>query len=31
VRYNGKIYRSKIDGNAWAPDAYPDGWEEVVE
>ena len=31
VRYNGKIYRSKIDGNTWAPDAYPDGWEEVVE
>ena len=31
VRYKGKVYRSKIDGNAWAPDAYPDGWEEVVE
>lgn len=29
VRYNGKIYRSLIDGNTWAPDAYPDGWEEV--
>ena len=31
VQYNGKIYRSKIDGNTWAPDAYPDGWEEVEE
>lgn len=20
------IYVSKIDGNVWAPDAYPDGW-----
>ena len=29
VRYNGKIYRSLIDGNTWAPDAYPDGWEEA--
>ena len=29
VRYNGKIYRSLIDGNVWAPDAYPQGWEEV--
>lgn len=29
VRYNGKVYRSKIDGNTWAPDAYPDGWEVV--
>lgn len=27
VRYNGVLYRSKIDGNTWAPDAYPDGWE----
>lgn len=29
VRYNGKIYRSLIDGNVWAPDAYPQGWEVV--
>ena len=21
------IYVSKIDGNVWAPNAYPDGWE----
>ena len=27
VRYNGVLYRSKIDGNTWAPDAYPAGWE----
>lgn len=31
VRYNGVLYRSKIDGNTWAPDAYPDGWEVVPE
>ena len=29
VSYNGVLYRSKIDGNTWAPDAYPDGWEVV--
>lgn len=23
---DGPIYVSKIDGNVWAPDAYPDGW-----
>lgn len=27
VNYNGTIYRSLIDGNTWAPDAYPAGWE----
>lgn len=27
VRYNGVLYRSKIDGNTWSPDAYPAGWE----
>lgn len=27
VSYNGKLYRSTIDGNVWAPDAYPAGWE----
>lgn len=27
VDYNGKLYRSKIDGNVWSPDAYPQGWE----
>ena len=29
VNYNGKLYKSTIDGNTYAPDAYPDGWEEV--
>ena len=27
VSYNGNLYRSTIDGNVWAPDAYPAGWE----
>lgn len=27
VDYNGTLYRSLIDGNTWAPDAYPAGWE----
>ena len=29
VHYPGKsdpVYVSTIDGNVWAPDAYPDGW-----
>ena len=26
----GKIYRSTIDNNVWAPSAYPRGWEEVT-
>ena len=26
---NGVVYRSKIDNNVWAPNAYPAGWEEV--
>ena len=30
VNYNGTLYRSLIDGNTWAPDAYPDGWEVVT-
>ena len=30
VSYNGKLYRSTIDGNVWAPDAYPAGWEIVT-
>lgn len=29
VNYNGTLYKSVIDGNVWAPDAYPQGWEEV--
>lgn len=31
VSYNGTLYKSTIDGNVWAPDAYPAGWEEVTE
>lgn len=31
VSHNGTLYRSKVDGNVWAPDAYPDGWEIYVE
>lgn len=27
VNYNGKLYISLIDGNAWSPDAYPAGWK----
>lgn len=26
----GKVYRSTIDNNVWAPSAYPQGWEEVT-
>lgn len=29
VSYNGVLYRSTIDGNVWAPDAYPAGWAEL--
>ena len=27
VNYNGVLYRSLIDGNVYAPDAYPAGWQ----
>ena len=27
VDYNGTLYVSLIDGNAYSPDAYPAGWE----
>lgn len=26
VSYNETLYKSTIDGNVWAPDAYPQGW-----
>ena len=29
VNYNGTLYRSLINGNVWAPDVYPAGWELV--
>ena len=31
VKYNGTLYKSLIDGNVWAPDAYPQGWEVYTE
>ena len=31
ITYNGKKYICKINGCVWTPDAYPQGWEEVVE
>lgn len=31
VNYNGTLYKSLIDGNAWSPDAYPAGWEVYTE
>lgn len=27
VNCNGTLYKSLIDGNVWAPDVYPAGWE----
>lgn len=29
VLYNGKTWKSIIDGNVWRPDVYPAGWVEV--
>lgn len=31
VNYNGTLYQSIIDGNIWAPDAYPSGWVVYTE
>ena len=31
VDYNGTLYKSLIDGNAYSPDAYPAGWEVYTE
>ena len=31
VNYNGTLYKALIDGNVWAPDAYPAGWEVYTE
>lgn len=31
ITYNDKKYVCKLDGCVWTPDAYPAGWEEVVE
>ena len=29
VSYKGKLYKSTIDGNVWAPDVYPAGWKAM--
>lgn len=29
VDYNGELYKSLINGNIYAPDEYPAGWETV--
>lgn len=31
VDYNGKLYKSLIDGNIYSPDAYAAGWTEYTE
>lgn len=31
VDYNGTLYQSTIDGNVYAPDAYPTGWQIYTE
>lgn len=30
VNYNGVLYQSKIDGNVYSPDEYPDGWQTYL-
>lgn len=29
VDFDGKLYKSLIDGNVYSPDEYPSGWEEL--
>ncbi len=29
ITFNGKHYRSLIDGNSWSPETYPAAWQEV--
>ena len=31
VDYNGTLYESLIDGNAYSPDEYPAGWKKYEE
>lgn len=31
VRFNGKVYESLIDNNAYSPSEYPAGWKEITE
>jgi len=30
VRFDGKVYESKINANVWSPAVYPAGWKEIV-
>lgn len=30
VTYKGQAYESTINGNVWAPDAYPQGWKKLA-
>lgn len=30
VIYQGAVWESLLDGNVWAPDAYPAGWAQAV-
>jgi len=30
VRFNNKIYESKINANVWSPTVYPAGWKEIA-
>ncbi len=31
VRFKGEVYVSLIDGNVWSPEAYPAGWQKLVQ
>ena len=31
VKFEGKVYESLIDANAYSPAAYPAGWKEITE
>lgn len=31
VIYNGKLYECILDGNAYSPDDYPQGWKEITD
>ena len=30
VRFNGKVYESKINANVWSPSVYAAGWREIT-
>jgi len=30
VRFNGKVYESKINANVWSPSVYAAGWKEIT-